>query len=604
MSTKFLPIEIPSGVVAKATKKQRSSAWAEVNLVRWAEGQLSPMGGQSQYDFTFASRCKAIHGWYDLNYQYYTAYLCEQNLYIETNGVLTEITPVDGIAAPAGPGGGYGDGYYNAGTYGTARSPPVAHQISELPDAYSLDNFGSILYAMTSADGRLLKFDPTLPPASTVATLRANLPWAVGDTSITMGQPNPGTVTPGMNVFNNTTKQVVGVVSTFTGTALHLTAGAQSASTSRKHIKDQLAFTSAPSFAFIVAAAQAADSGRGTVPLGRCFVITPERFVIICGSFQDGTDSTASNGGGGFNRFAWCDQENPGAWDYSNVVSQAGFLDVEPSSPIICALCTRTGTLIWTGKKCYRSRFLGAPYIYNAEELGDNCAPWSPQSATTTTGLAIWMSDQGLYSYDGTSILPVACLVRPWILDDIELLNVREEACCAHVSDFNEFWWFYPQAGQLHNTRAVIYNYKEGWWSQAQMSRSAGNTSAYNAYTIMADGLIAFRHELGSVYGNADLPFAETFDLNLGPQLVTVKQLIPDIEGDIGNVQYTLFYRNSRSTGAPENQTQPVQVRPDGYVDFRTTGRDIRLRFEIIGPEVQPVTVGAHLIDAVPRGDR
>ena len=577
-----------------------------MNLVRWAAGQMAPVGGQSQYNFTFASRCKAIHGWYDLNFLYYTAYLCEQNLYIETNGVLSEITPVDGIAAPTGSVGGYGDGYYNAGTYGTQRVPPVAQQISELPDAYSLDNFGQILYAMTSADARLLKFDPTLPPASTVATLRGNLPWAVGAVTITMGQANPGTVTPGMTVFNNTTKLAVGTVSSYVGTALVLTSGATSASTSRRHIKDKLAFTPAPDYAFIKAAAQTADSGRGTVPLGRCFVITPERFVIICGSFQDGTDSTASNGGGGFNRFAWCDQENPGAWDYQNVVSQAGFLDVEPSSPIIAALCTRTGTLIWTGKKVYRSRFLGAPYIYNCEELGDNCAPWSPQSATTTTAMALWMSDQGLFSYDGTSILPVVCLVWPWIQDDIDLVTAREESCCAHVSDFSEFWWFFPQKGQPHNTRCIIYNYKEGWFSQGRMSRSAGSTSAYNAYTVMADGLVAFRHELGSVYGNADLPWAETFDLNLasGAVLTTVKQLIPDIEGDIENVQYRLFYRNSRSSGALENETPPAQLRPDGYVDFRTTGRDIRMRFELIGPEVLPLTVGQHLIDTISRGAR
>ncbi len=52
-------------------------------LVRWREGHLMPMGGQSQYTnvvngvekYTFASRCKQIHGWYGLNGQYYIAYL-------------------------------------------------------------------------------------------------------------------------------------------------------------------------------------------------------------------------------------------------------------------------------------------------------------------------------------------------------------------------------------------------------------------------------------------------------------------------------------------------------------------------------------------------
>ena len=82
------------------------------------------------------------------------------------------------------------------------------------------------------------------------------------------------------------------------------------------------------------------------------------------------------------------------------------------------------------------------------------------------------------------------------------------------------------------------------------MSRSAGITASYTAHTIMADGLVAFEHELGIVYGNAALPWAQTFDLNLtsGAQLITVKQMMPDIEGDATNLNYSLFYRNSRST--------------------------------------------------------
>ena len=51
MSTQFRPLEIPPGVVAKATKQQRSTNWAEVNLMRWVENQMAPVGGQSQFEF-------------------------------------------------------------------------------------------------------------------------------------------------------------------------------------------------------------------------------------------------------------------------------------------------------------------------------------------------------------------------------------------------------------------------------------------------------------------------------------------------------------------------------------------------------------------------
>ena len=426
MSTAFRPLTLPPGVTATATKKMQSSNYSEVNMVRWVEGQLAPIGGQSKYNFTFASKCKAVHGWYDLNQLYHVAYLCESNLYVDTGGSLLDITPTDGILPPQPPTqGGYGDGDYNDDTYGTPRTIGSDAAIDRLPDVYSLQNFGAVLLAMTSADGRLLHWDPASPPG-TLATV----------------------VTP---------------------------------------------------------------ASGSTVPHGRCFVVTPERFVQVFGSYIDGTASD----GGSFRRFAWCEQEDYTNWNYLDVTTQSGFIDIEPASPIVTAIATRTGTLFWTGKKAYRSRYLGTPYVYNYDELGDNCTPWSPQSMVTTSSMVLWFSQQGPYSYDGTSILPVQCMVRAWIDDDIDLLQVRQEACAIHVAPFNEFWWCYPQNGMTGNTRVAIYNYKEGWWSQARCARSAGVTASYTSHTVMANDRVSYEHEYGNVYWDAELPWIETFDLNV-----------------------------------------------------------------------------------------
>jgi len=367
VSTQFKPIQIPPGVVSQATKKMRSSNWSEVNFIRWREGQLTPMGGQAQFTnvvagvekYKFASRCKMIHGWYGLDGQYHIAYLCETNLYVDTGGALTDVTPAGGIAAPAGLVGGYGDGLYNTDIYGTPRSIPSRVAISKVPDAYSLDNFGSILYAMTSADGRLLMWDPAAGAAGVAATVAATAAFTTTSPNITM-VANPGPVTPGMSVYDTTNSQPIGTVLTYTGTALVLTANAAHAS---QGAADVLQFGN-------VAVIQPPSGSRGPVPHGRCFVVTQERFLMIFGATQDGT-----TGGGSARRFSWCDQENPGAWDYSNVTSQAGFLDIEPASPIICAEASRVGVLFWTSKKVYASRFLGLPYVYNYVELADARRP-------------------------------------------------------------------------------------------------------------------------------------------------------------------------------------------------------------------------------------
>jgi hypothetical protein len=604
VSTQFRPIEIPPGVVAMATKQMRSSNWAEVNLVRWREGMLSPVGGQAQYTYAFASRCKAIHSWYDLNNVFYIAYLCEANLYVDVGGLLYDVTPGDGIIPPVPlTEGGYGEGPYSAGTYGTPRPESTVNALNKVPDAFSLDNFGAILYAMTSPDGRLLRWDPSNGPPGFIFGIGASAAWDTTATVITMVSPSGGQAAPGMAVYNNTANTLVGAVLTYTGNTLTLAAPALNAGS----VGDMLHFGN-------VATPQLADSGRGTVPSGRSFVITQERFVMVFGAY----DNTY---GGGPRRFAWCDQENPGAWDYANITSQAGYLDIEPAAPIIAAVAGPMGVLMWTATRTYLNAFLGLPYIYNYTEIAKNCTPWSPQSIVPTTSLTLWMSEQGMFSYNGAWVQPVPCKVRPWVDDDIDILNVREQACAVHVSPFSEFWWFFPQGVANNpagtNTRCIIYNYKEGWWSQGQMSRSAGVAASYTVQTIMADGLNAYQHEIGIVYpANVPLPWAETFDLNLtsGSRLVTVKQLIPDVGGDVTNLRYSLFYKNSRSVmpdpnGAPipvvEAQTAPRTVNTsNGFVDLRTTGRDIRMRISLAGPQVNPVTVGQHLIDVAVRGDR
>lgn len=531
MSTRFLPIEIPPGVVTLATKNMRSSNWAEVNMIRWVEGVVEPVGGQQKLNFSFASRCKAIHPWVDLAGNYYVAYLCETNVYVESDGALYDITPTGGLAPPAFGASGYGDDLYNKGLYGIVDNigrPPLDHPTrlnSMIPNAFSIDNFGAILLCMTSPDERLLMWDPGAPSALTTK----------------MTEVTAGTTTP-----------------------------------------------------------------DGKAPKARAFVVTQDRFVMLLGMQNLAISGTSD---GSLRRFGWCDQENFNDWNFSSVTNKAGFYDLEPASPIMCGIAGKFGVLFFTAKKAYSVTYVGLPYVYGYQEIADDCTPYSPQSITTTSSLIMWMSQQGAFSFDGSAVNPVACLVRDWIIEDIDPVAVREQAAAAHLGQFSEFWWFFPQNGQRYNTRAAVYNYKEGWWAQAQMPRSAGMTSSFTATPpLFADGTVAYQHESGIVYppGSADLPWAETFDLNLnsGGRLTTVKQMMIDLEGDPGNLQFQLFYRMNRLSSTPELVTPTKTLRPDGYLDLRTTGRDIRLRFEVIGPNVPMFDLGQHLIDSVARGDR
>src|SRR6185503_17753441 len=88
-----------------------------------------------------------------------------------------------------------------------------------------------------------------------------------------------------------------------------------------------------------------------------------------------------------------------------------------------------------------------------------------------------------------------------------------------------------PEKQYITNTKAIVFNYKEGWFTQVRCSRSAGDGSSYTSPPIMTDVVASFEHETGNAYANYTtpvvLPFAETFDLNLnsGALLTTVKQM-------------------------------------------------------------------------------
>lgn len=326
----------------------------------------------------------------------------------------------------------------------------------------------------------------------------------------------------------------------------------------------------------------------------RTFEITPERFIMLFGM------------GGDFRAFGWCDQENYTNWDFASVSSKAGKYNVEPSSPIIDSSMTRDGIIFHTAVKTHMVRYVGLPFVYNYEEIADTTTPISAASIATTAIGSIWFTENGFWQYKGAVVAPIECPIVNTIFADVDLTYARYEAAAVNISSFSEFWFFYPSKGSRFNDKYVVYNYREGWWANGTMPRSCGFSSSYTTYPIMSDGEKVYFHESTNRYPGVDLlPFAETFAINIagGAGMVMMNQLLPDIEGAVDDVRFSFRYRNDRSRAAEKVSPQKA-VRPNGFVDIRITGRDMRMVVESINPVMTPWTMGKTMIDAVPRGER
>lgn len=159
------PITLPAGVVHSASKAEKSTNWREVNLIRWTRDTTRPIEGWENTGIgPFASRLRAVFKWASNTLNEYTAYLCEQHLYVQILDELRDITPAGGIVGPGTGVAGFGEGLFGVSTFGTPRAGST--KFTNLTPCYTLDNWGEELRAMTSADGRLLRWAPSFAPTA------------------------------------------------------------------------------------------------------------------------------------------------------------------------------------------------------------------------------------------------------------------------------------------------------------------------------------------------------------------------------------------------------------------------------------------------------
>lgn len=184
MASERTAIQLPPGVVQRGSEAEMAGHWRETQLVRWVENVMRPIAGWERIIFegvtATASPIRAMHAWTDNDGVLRVALLCDAHLYILETNQLIDISPVPAMATPSNAElGGYGDWYYDVDRHETVTWPtdgygtprPIRPERKLVGPAYSLDNWGEDLVAMTSTDGRLLRWKPSDPIGSKAAAV-------------------------------------------------------------------------------------------------------------------------------------------------------------------------------------------------------------------------------------------------------------------------------------------------------------------------------------------------------------------------------------------------------------------------------------------------
>lgn len=327
----------------------------------------------------------------------------------------------------------------------------------------------------------------------------------------------------------------------------------------------------------------------------RCFVITEQRHVVMFG--LDGK----------FNDWGWCSQENIEDWNFASTTNTAGMYTVFPAQRILCAIALKSGILWFTTQRAYFSTYLGVPYIYGYGGVGSNMTPIAPSSLVEYSDQAAWIALNGVWTFDGNAPRLVECPLWDYFTEKSDPVFSKFRSSSVNIGTATEVWFFFPSKDQQENDQYISWDYSTQAWSKGKLSRTCGASPEFSLYPIMSDGEFLYYHERGRYYGGADLPYAESAAINLksGTAMSTILQAQADHKSSYDNVFYTLIGRIPRLEGAAPSVTAlRKQARSDGYIDWRMTARDFRLRIEAANDGGPSWSFGEMLLMISKRGKR
>lgn len=237
----------------------------------------------------------------------------------------------------------------------------------------------------------------------------------------------------------------------------------------------------------------------------------------------------------------WADQESYSVWTPA-ITNQAGNYRLSHGSSIVSALQTRQEILIWTDTSIYSMQFVGAPYVWSFQIMGDNLSILGPNTPVTVNNITYWMGTDKFYMYSGR-VETLPCSLRQYIYDDINL-EQGFQAFGGSNEGYNEIWWFYCSAGSLTVDKYVIYNHLERTWAYGTLDRTAWLDSPLRSVPMSAryDGQLIYQ-ETGNDDGTttpASPIYAyvrsSDFDIGDGHNFGMVWRVIPDVTFDGSDV--------------------------------------------------------------------
>jgi hypothetical protein len=220
-------------------------------------------------------------------------------------------------------------------------------------------------------------------------------------------------------------------------------------------------------------------------------------------------------------------------------------------------------------------QYLGPPYVWGAQSLGENISIMGPNAVARAANMTFWMGKDKFYVYDGR-VQTLPCNLRQFIFQNSDPnLNINlgqaEQVFASTVEAFNEVWWFYCSSAEIAPTspdRYVVYNYADRIWYYGSLSRTAWLDSKIKGNPIAAYGTKLMNQETGVDDNSTGTPAAiEAYitstevDIGDGHNFAFIYRVLPDVTfrgSTAGSPTATITLQPMQNSGSGYNSPASV----------------------------------------------
>ena len=194
------------------------------------------------------------------------------------------------------------------------------------------------------------------------------------------------------------------------------------------------------------------------------FVAMPQRQIIAWGSTFTGIQDQLL--------IRWCDVNDYNSWT-AQVTNQAGSYRLPKGSKIVGCIQGPQQGLVWTDLGVWAMQYVGPPYVYQFNELGNGCGMIARKAAASMNGIVYWMGQSQFFRLGGSGVETIRCPIWDVIFQDLDTDNL-DRIRVAPNSRFNEISWYYPTTSNGGEVNAYVkYNISLDQWDFGTLSRTA-----------------------------------------------------------------------------------------------------------------------------------